>query len=235
MPVSTQKLVSTHTAGPARALPPETGNQTGFYLWVGVDPAQTPAGQAPIKSSQIIEIAEALGELAREFLPTAQTHTTLSLSALDSPRHTATASYVPPIQPRRTNKVVSNSSLPNSSLPNSSLPNFDHVLRPRVTIDLHTRQVIADDRVERLTYKEFELLAHLVTAKGAVVSREELFRTVWAGEPSQDSRTIDVHVRRLREKLGIEQHIITVRGRGYKFALTDQIDVIEATSRHEFS
>lgn len=215
--------VSTQNSAPTQNVAPATANQTGFYLWVGIDPSDSPSGQSPVGSSQIIEIAEALGELVREFLPTAHTHTTLSLSALDS---APSRPYVAPIQTRR--PAI-------SPVPKPSLPNFDDALRPRVTIDLHTRQVIADDHVERLTYKEFELLAHLVTAKGAVVSREELFRTVWAGEPSQDSRTIDVHIRRLREKLGLEQHIITVRGRGYKFAINDRIDVIEATSRRELS
>lgn len=218
--------VSTQNSVPTQNLPHDSANQAGFYLWVGIDPSQSPAGHSPVKSSQLIEIAEALGELVREFLPTAQTHTTLSLSALESSPAGSARPNAAPVLPRgREHRAV----------PNQSLPNFDDALRPRVTIDLHTRQVIADDQVERLTYKEFELLAHLVTAKGAVVSREELFRTVWAGEPSQDSRTIDVHVRRLREKLAIEQHIITVRGRGYKFALNDQIDVIQATSRRELS
>ena len=109
MPVSTQNTATT------QGLPPQSGNQTGFYLWVGVDPAQTPAGQAPIKSSQIIEIAEALGELAREFLPTAQTHTTLSLSALDSDP----VGYVAPVQNRRPKLAA---------VPNPTLPNFDDAL-----------------------------------------------------------------------------------------------------------
>lgn len=259
----------THTQAstPADATAPEATNQTGFYLWVGVDPARTPIGAEPVGSNQIIEIAEALGELVRELLPSAETHTTLSLSALDSVLQRGTkAPYIAPVQPRQpdSNLGAAQERLaydPNSQLasgphnaqaspraagsyeqtPNPQpgtqpgLPNFDFALRPRVTIDLHTRQVIADDEIQRLTYKEFELLAHLVTAHGLVVSREELFSTVWAGEPSHDSRTIDVHVRRLREKLGLDNHIVTVRGRGYKFAVTDQIDVIGATAHRELS
>lgn len=228
---------------PAESAAPESSNQTGFYLWVGVDPTNTPTGTEPVGTHQIIEIAEALGELARELLPTAQTHTTLSLSALDSVlQHGGQDRYIAPVQPRQpdANLGAAQERLahdPRSQRDSSprKLPNFDFVLRPRVTIDLHTRQVIADDEMQRLTYKEFELLAHLVTANGAVVSREELFATVWSGETSQDSRTIDVHVRRLREKIGLDNHIITVRGRGYKFAVTDQIDVIGITAHREFS
>ncbi|XBH20941.1 winged helix-turn-helix domain-containing protein [Jonesiaceae bacterium BS-20] len=259
--------MSTQTQSPASPAAQEVSNQTGFYLWVGVDPARTPAGSEPVGSSQIIEIAEALGELVRELLPSAETHTTLSLSALDSVlQQGGKAPYIAPVQSRQPDsnlgaaqerlahdpnaqrapgpRSAQESAQPTRSheppqhpqpKPQSSLPNFDFALRPRVTIDLHTRQVIADDEMQRLTYKEFELLAHLVTANGVVVSREELFATVWAGEPSQDSRTIDVHVRRLREKLGLDNHIVTVRGRGYKFAVTDQIDVIGVTAHRELS
>lgn len=208
--------------------PLQTSNKPGFYLWVGVDPANAVPGSTPVRPQEIIEIAETLGELVRELLPTAQTHTTLSLPSTQELADSTAPRYVAPVQTRL-------SSPPLRPLPNAGLPDFDFALRPRVIIDLHTRQVIADDLLQRLTYKEFELLAHLVEAGGRVVSRDELFQTVWASEPSQDSRTIDVHVRRLREKLGLENHIITVRGRGYKFAVTDQIDVIEAVSRRDVS
>ncbi len=107
--------------------------------------------------------------------------------------------------------------------------NFDRVLAPRVTIDLRSRSVFAHGKLERLTYKEFELLAHLVQAPGRVVSRDELYASVWQSETLSDSRTIDVHVRRLREKLDLADHIITVRGSGYKFILTEQIEILAPT------
>lgn len=105
-------------------------------------------------------------------------------------------------------------------------PEIDAIFHPRVIIDLHHRRVVVDQVVQKLTYKEFELLAHLVTRAGSVISRQELFASVWRTDVPSDSRTIDVHVRRLRDKLGLEDHIITVRGAGYKFEFTSQVDVI---------
>ena len=82
---------------------------------------------------------------------------------------------------------------------------------------------------QKLTYKEFELLAHLVTSAGRVVSRSEMLLSVWRAEQVDSaSRTIDVHVRRLRDKLGLENQIITVRGAGYRFARSEYVEVIEA-------
>jgi DNA-binding response OmpR family regulator len=67
-----------------------------------------------------------------------------------------------------------------------------------------------------LTAKEFALLAYLFERRGSVLSREHLVARVWGMQYDGGSRTVDVHVRRLRLKLGSALKIETVRGDGYK-------------------
>ncbi|MGB9036854.1 MAG: winged helix-turn-helix domain-containing protein, partial [Paeniglutamicibacter sp.] len=71
-----------------------------------------------------------------------------------------------------------------------------------------------------LTYKEFELLKYLAAHPGRVFTREQLLHEVWGYDYYGGTRTVDVHVRRLRAKLGTdhEQLIGTVRNVGYRFA-----------------
>ncbi|MBI2910747.1 MAG: response regulator transcription factor [Chloroflexi bacterium] len=71
-----------------------------------------------------------------------------------------------------------------------------------------------------LTYKEYELLTHLVSQRGRVFTREALLNRVWGYNYYGGTRTVDVHVRRLRAKLGDEDESLvqTVRGVGYRFA-----------------
>ena len=66
-----------------------------------------------------------------------------------------------------------------------------------------------------LTYKEFELLRLLAVHRGAVLSRDEILRTVWDYDFTGETRTVDMHVKSLRQKLG-DDVIATVRGVGYK-------------------
>jgi DNA-binding response OmpR family regulator len=69
-----------------------------------------------------------------------------------------------------------------------------------------------------LTPREFDLLAFFARHPGRVISREELLRKVWGYDYLGETRTVDVHVRRLRAKLGEKTRMIeTVTGSGYKF------------------
>lgn len=70
-----------------------------------------------------------------------------------------------------------------------------------------------------LRYREYELFKFLITHPDRVFSRRELLADVWGNPPSIDSRTVDVHIRRVREKLGDTgcKYIRTVRGVGYVF------------------
>ncbi|MER5794987.1 winged helix-turn-helix domain-containing protein [Streptomyces sp. NPDC001980] len=91
--------------------------------------------------------------------------------------------------------------------------------RPLVTIDTVERTAQVDGRELDLTYLEFELLAHLVAHPGRVHTRDQLVTTVWGYGHVGDGRTVDVHVARLRRKLGAEHRraIQTVRRVGYKY------------------
>jgi DNA-binding winged helix-turn-helix (wHTH) protein len=89
-----------------------------------------------------------------------------------------------------------------------------------VRIDEDRRTAAVDDRQLDLTYLEFELLAHLVAHPHRVHSRDQLVTTVWGYGHVGDGRTVDVHIARLRRKLGADHRdsIVTVRRVGYKYA-----------------
>ncbi|MFF3762541.1 winged helix-turn-helix domain-containing protein [Streptomyces sp. NPDC001922] len=87
-----------------------------------------------------------------------------------------------------------------------------------VRIDADRRIATVDGRPLDLTYLEFELLAHLVAHPHRVHSRDQLVTTVWGYGHVGDGRTVDVHIARLRRKLGVHrQSIVTVRRVGYKY------------------
>ncbi|MFI1070150.1 winged helix-turn-helix domain-containing protein [Streptomyces puniciscabiei] len=90
---------------------------------------------------------------------------------------------------------------------------------PLVRIDPVQRTASVDGRELDLTYLEFELLAHLVAHPHRVHTRDQLVTTVWGYGHVGDGRTVDVHIARLRRKLGAEhrQSIQTVRRVGYKY------------------
>jgi DNA-binding response OmpR family regulator len=89
-----------------------------------------------------------------------------------------------------------------------------------LAINTETYQVSVAGRVLDLTYKEFELLRYLVQRPGRVFTRNQLLREVWGYDFYGGTRTVDVHVRRLRAKLGVEHEglVQTVRGVGYRAA-----------------
>jgi len=86
-------------------------------------------------------------------------------------------------------------------------------------IDIERHEVKVCNKLVELTAKEFDLLRYLAEHKGKVVNRERLLDEVWGIEVAIETRTVDVHVKRLREKLGKKagKYILTLRGVGYKF------------------
>jgi DNA-binding response OmpR family regulator len=88
-------------------------------------------------------------------------------------------------------------------------------------IDVAKRTVVVRDAPVQLTYVEFELLRTLASNPGRVYSRRMLLEALWGGADYREPRTIDVHVRHLREKLEQDprepEYIFTVRGVGYRF------------------
>ena len=86
-----------------------------------------------------------------------------------------------------------------------------------VVIDEDLHQLLVDDEPVVLTATEFRLLQLLMERKGRVQSRDNLLVNVWHYDTDIETRTVDTHVRRLREKLGPYAHLIeTVRGVGYR-------------------
>lgn len=86
-----------------------------------------------------------------------------------------------------------------------------------LTINNKSRKITADDKEIVLTYKEFELLHYLVANRGIVLSRYKIMNEIWGTDFEGETRTVDVHIRTLRQKLGkYGEYVETVRNVGYK-------------------
>jgi DNA-binding response OmpR family regulator len=93
-------------------------------------------------------------------------------------------------------------------------------------IDFERRSVELEGKPIQLTYVEFEILAALAGTPGRVFTREMLLEHIWGDSTYRDPRTVDVHIRHLREKLEADpkepEYLFTVRGVGYRFRDTDR-------------
>lgn len=137
----------------------------------------------------IVELAELLREFAQELLPTAETSAAI---ALRSPSHAGA-------QLRAVKAAI-------------------EVEPPAgFQLDHAARTVVVDGLAVTLTHREFELLAYLIVNRRRAVTRPELIEQVWPLGTHAGSRTVDVHIRRLRVKLGPHgRRIRTLRGHGYR-------------------
>ena len=99
----------------------------------------------------------------------------------------------------------------------------DHLLKTGglvVNLDEHT--VTADDRRILLTFKEFEILRLFLSNPGLVYTRDQLFSIVWGMDFCGETRTVDMHIRTLRQKLGVYGEMIeTIRGVGYRLEVKE--------------
>lgn len=92
-----------------------------------------------------------------------------------------------------------------------------------ITIDKTAHQVTVDGKDVELSYKEFELLTYFAENAGIALSREKILNNVWNYDYFGDARTIDTHVKKLRNKLGSKgDYIKTIWGMGYKFEVSEQ-------------
>lgn len=97
-------------------------------------------------------------------------------------------------------------------------PRQDIVTFGNLRLDIAAHQVWVEDEPVRLTALEFKLLATFIERKGRVQTRDHLLSDVWGVDADITTRTVDTHVKRLREKLGeAGQYIETLRGVGYRF------------------
>jgi DNA-binding response OmpR family regulator len=108
-----------------------------------------------------------------------------------------------------------------AAIPAGTRPDEETIERDGLRIDLGRREVEIGGKPVQLTYVEFELLRTLAASSGRVFTREMLLQALWGGSDYREPRTIDVHVRHLREKLEPDpsepEFILTVRGVGYRF------------------
>lgn len=87
-----------------------------------------------------------------------------------------------------------------------------------IVLDRTAHEVIIDGKPVELSFKEFELLSYFVENKGVALSRERILNNVWNYDYFGDARTIDTHVKKLRNKMGSKgDYIKTIWGMGYKF------------------
>ncbi|MEY5057544.1 MAG: hypothetical protein RI987_348, partial [Actinomycetota bacterium] len=105
----------------------------------------------------------------------------------------------------------------------------DRIHASGVVIDENSYSAKVHGKPLDLTYKEFELLRFLAQHPGRVFTREQLLSEVWGYDYFGGTRTVDVHIRRLRAKLGdLESLIGTVRNVGYRFNLEDQNEMADS-------
>jgi len=108
-----------------------------------------------------------------------------------------------------------------ASTPAAALEREEVIERGELRIDVPRRTVEARDQTVQLTYIEFEMLRVLASSPGVVFSRRQLLERLRGGADYREPRTIDVHVRHLREKIERDpsdpELILTIRGAGYRF------------------
>jgi len=99
----------------------------------------------------------------------------------------------------------------------SQIMSESRIVLPHLILDERTSQCILDNTPIELTRKEFRLLFHLLSAPNRIFTREQLMNEIWGYDSESYDRTVDTHVKRIREQvLSPDFEIVTVRGLGYK-------------------
>jgi DNA-binding winged helix-turn-helix (wHTH) protein len=195
---------------------PDGVEARGFALYVGVDEAK--AAAAGIDLSALVT---ALRALATELVPTAEVHAAVALAPAKSGG--------------RDVDVVRRALQEPTAAASRRTPGDDVQASTNrgVVIDISRKRVTLGADIAPLTFKEFELLQFLVLREGRTIDRAQLIEGLWSqgDDEAPNERTIDVHIRRLRSKLGSYQSIVrTVRGSGYRF--DRHADVVVRHSLH---
>lgn len=109
----------------------------------------------------------------------------------------------------------------NALLRRSSATSADTISAGKIMLQPNVHKVYLDGQEITLTHKEYELLSFLMVNPGQIFSREQLLNRVWGYDFEGTTRTVDTHVKTLRQKLGDEgRHIVTLIRSGYKFEVT---------------
>jgi DNA-binding winged helix-turn-helix (wHTH) protein len=193
-------------AGPNAVRPVANDNLArGFVLYMGIDEETAAAAGTSIAklAQEIRAYAQSLVSGAESYAAVAVAPASTPGSALDVVRSTFGD---PTVNARQRTETA--------RLQQAQDPRPSGVL-----IDLARREVHLDGESLNLTFKEFELLNYLVENGTRTVGRDELLEGLWRNaEEVPNERTIDVHIRRLRSKLGrLANTVRTVRGQGYRF------------------
>lgn len=108
-----------------------------------------------------------------------------------------------------------------SAIPTDTVNSVNTVDGGKISIIPASRKVFLDGQEITLTYKEYELLYFLMSNPGQIFTREQLLNRIWGYEFEGTTRTVDTHIKTLRQKLGDEgRHIVTLIRSGYKFEVT---------------
>ncbi|WP_083528018.1 winged helix-turn-helix domain-containing protein [Curtobacterium ammoniigenes] len=180
---------------------PEGTEARGFALYVGIDEAKAEAA-----GTSLAAIVEQLKALLGTLAPSAETYAAVAVAAEGSGGRDVDVVRLA-LQDRSAVAARREAEKPEPE-------------ETGVVIDISRKRVTLDGHVATLTYKEFELLQFLVLREGRTVDRQAIIEGLWSDgeEEPPNERTIDVHVRRLRAKLGAFEEIVrTVRGVGYRF------------------
>ncbi|NYD67397.1 winged helix-turn-helix domain-containing protein [Agromyces atrinae] len=204
------------TAPRIRAVPEGT-EARGFVLYVGIDEAKAAAA-----GTSLHRIVEALRQLTGEIAPSAETYAAVALApegAGGRDVDVVRLALQDPAALAKHRDVEEDSDIDRHPA--------------GVIIDISRKRVLLDGDSAGLTYKEFELLQYLVLREGRTIDRAELISGLW-GEGDDEvpsERTIDVHIRRLRSKLGHYEDIVrTVRGVGYRFDRHADVSIRQAST-----
>jgi DNA-binding winged helix-turn-helix (wHTH) protein len=194
--------------------PDNPANIRGFAVYVGVDEAGAVAA-----GTTIAEIVDSVRNAVTDAVP-------------DTESHVAVA-YAPATQ-RGKNLDIVRLALREPRAVAELLPPKPPTVVTGVLIDLSRKRVVVNGETPPLTYKEFELLQHLVLREGVTVDRAAIIDTLWAASDVDrpNTRTIDVHVRRLRSKIEPFDSVVrTVRGIGYRFDRHADVTIEFGTGR----
>ncbi|WP_026531127.1 winged helix-turn-helix domain-containing protein [Haematomicrobium sanguinis] len=176
----------------------------GFVLYVGID--EDTAADA---GTSLAKLAQEVRKFVQTLVPEAESHAAVAIAP-----STAIGSDLEVVRRALGDPTAARAQRIDSAINQESAPRPNGVL-----IDLPRREVHLDGESLNLTYKEFELLSFLVDNGTRTVTRDELLDSLWSGSGEvPNERTIDVHIRRLRSKLGrLANTVRTVRGQGYRF------------------
>jgi DNA-binding winged helix-turn-helix (wHTH) protein len=194
---------------------PDGTEARGFALYVGVD--QLKALEA---GTDLGHVVERLKQLLAELVPGSETYAAVALAPAGAGGRDVDVVRLALQDP---------AALAKHRQPEEPAP------QPKggVVVDISRKRVLLDGSTASLTYKEFELLQYLVLREGRTIDRTEIISALWAAGDDEipNERTIDVHVRRLRSKLGEFEDIVrTVRGVGYRYDRHADVSIRQATT-----